>query len=197
MKVDRADFLRSATGPEGYPKEGLPEVAFAGRSNVGKSSLINCLVGRKKLALTSSTPGRTRLINFFKINERFFFVDLPGYGYAKASKKERERWGIIASRYLGNRREICALVAILDIRRDPADLDHMLIKMLEELSIPAIIALTKCDKLSSGELVSRRKSIAGSLGLKQEDLIPFSAKTGEGKEALWKAISNYLGLRKR
>jgi len=188
IKIVKAEFITGATGPESYPDEGLPEIAIAGRSNVGKSSLINRLVNRKNLAKTSVTPGRTRQMNFFLVNDSLLLVDLPGYGYAKVSKDERASWGKMVSRYLTGRKPLKALVAIFDIRRDPSNEDLDLMEMVSDLSIPPIIALTKADKINRGQINRRKSEIAELLDLNPSDLVPFSAETGLGKWELWKAI---------
>lgn len=180
--------MAGATGPESFPDDGLPEVAFAGRSNVGKSSLINRLLNRKSLAKTSATPGRTRQINFFNINDSLLFVDLPGYGYAKVSRSERASWGTMVSRYLTGRKPLKALVAILDIRRDPSVEDLQLLEMVYTLGIPPIIAITKSDKIKTGQMNKHKIEIANFLDMNPSDLIVFSAESGLGKQELWKTI---------
>lgn len=192
IKINKAEFLTGAADAKSIPKPGLSEIAFAGKSNVGKSSLINKLLNRKKLAITSSKPGRTRQINFFNVNDEMIAVDLPGYGYAKVSQMERREWGKLITAYMMKRDPLKAVVAILDVRRDPDELDKSLLKMLNNLSIPPIIVLTKSDKIKTGEKIRRRMEIAKSLGVEKSDLILFSAQTGEGKDELWKAIKNHL-----
>lgn len=187
-KVLKAEFVTSATSPEGYPKLGLPEVAFAGRSNVGKSSLINCLTNRKKLAKTSSTPGKTRQINFFNINDELIFVDLPGYGWAKVSKEEKSAWGEMVSQYLTGRDFLKAVIVILDVRREISSLDLKLYEMLAELGLPSITVLTKVDKVTQSESAIRRNELKKVLDLNAWEIILFSSVTGRGKKELWKAI---------
>jgi len=192
MKIKKAEFIAGAADPESIPPGALPEIAFAGRSNVGKSSLINKLVGRKKLAVTSSSPGRTRQINFFNINDGFMFVDLPGYGYAKVSRSERRKWGTLISEYMRGRDTLRAVVMILDIRRDPGEQELSLLDMLEDLGIPPVIVLTKSDKIKRGQRKARAAGIAETLGAKPDELVIFSSATGEGKEQLWKILKRRL-----
>ncbi len=193
VKITSAEFIKSAVKPDQYPKTGLPEVAFAGRSNVGKSSLINTLLGRKKLAQTSATPGKTRLVNFFSVNGRLCFVDLPGYGYARVSRAERESWGPMVETYLRESARLCLVISILDVRHDPTDQDRGLIEWLRHYGRRHLIVLTKSDKLSRGEALKRRRRIASLLELGEgEAPLLFSAKTGEGKGDIWKAIQQAL-----
>jgi len=167
----------------------LPEIAFAGRSNVGKSSLINTLVKRKRLARTSNTPGRTQEINFFAVNNRFAFIDLPGYGYAKVPEKIRKNWGPMIETYLCDRPTLRLVVLILDIRRDPSNEDRQLFDWLRVYRLPFLIVLTKIDKISRNALAARRRLIGIDLELPPTAKpIAFSARTGEGKELLWREI---------
>lgn len=185
MKIVSAEFVKSAVHERDFPKEKFPEMAFVGRSNVGKSSLINTLIGRKGLAKTSSTPGRTRLVNFFRINHKLTFVDLPGYGYAKVAASLREEWGPMIEGYLEKRDNLKGVVLIMDIRRPPEVEEEMLIEFLSSLEIPVVFALTKVDKLSGNERARQLKLFKKGLdGI----AIPFSATTGEGKDELWSAI---------
>ena len=189
MKVLSAEFVLSATKPAHYPPAVLPEIAFAGRSNVGKSSLINTLVKRKGLARTSNTPGRTQEINFFTVNDRFAFIDLPGYGYAKVPEKIRNNWGPMIETYLSDRETLRLVVLILDIRRDPSPEDRQLIGWLQYYRLPVLIVLTKIDKVSRNQLAERKRLIGERLGLASRmETVPFSAKTGEGKDLLWREI---------
>jgi GTP-binding protein len=189
MKILSAEFVLSAKEPAHYPPALLPEIAFAGRSNVGKSSLINTLLNRKGLARTSNTPGRTQEINFFRVNSRFSFVDLPGYGYAKVPESVRKQWGPMVETYLRVRDTLHLVVLILDIRRDPSEEDLQLIHWLPFYQIPFLIVLTKTDKVSNNEFADRRRRIVEKIGLPPETpLVAFSAKTGAGKEPLWREI---------
>jgi GTP-binding protein len=189
MRVLSAEFVLSAKESAHYPPAVLPEIAFAGRSNVGKSSLINALLNRKKLARTSNTPGRTQEINFFRINDRFGFIDLPGYGYAKVPESIRKRWGPMVETYLRERHTLRLVVLILDVRRDPSLEDLQLIDWMRCYQIPFLIVLTKTDKVSNNEFSDRRRRIVEKIGLPAETpFIAFSAKTGTGKESLWREI---------
>ena len=192
MIIKSAEFVTSATKPSQYPPEGLPEIAFAGRSNVGKSSLINILVNRKRLVKTSSTPGRTQLVNFFDINDHITFVDLPGYGYAKVPTSVRKKWGPMIETYLSGRGTLKGVVVILDIRRTPREEEHNLIDWLEHYSITSILVLTKADKLSKTKQDKQRAVVAGTLAVDPRDLIMFSAKTRRGRDDVWRAIDPLL-----
>jgi GTP-binding protein len=193
MKIYSAEFILSATEPRHYPPAGIPEVAFAGRSNVGKSSLINTLLNRKRLARTSTTPGRTQEINFFRVNDKFFFVDLPGYGYAKVPEAIRKQWGPMVETYLRDRQTLRLVIVILDVRREPSPEDLQLIRWLESYSLNFLVVITKIDKISRNELTARKRLI-GDLGAftVMPAIKPFSAKTGEGKELVWKEIAKVL-----
>ena len=188
MRVTQAEFVTSAARLDQLPPPGLPEVAFAGRSNVGKSSLINTLVMRKGLVKTSSTPGKTRLINFFTINGRYGFVDLPGYGYARGSKAERARWGPLVEGYLKKRPTLKAVVLIMDLRHEPFATDLQMVEWLAHQEISTILVATKADKLARGRQKEHLKRAAETLGVEPEAVIPFSAKTRLGRPELWRAI---------
>jgi GTP-binding protein len=190
MKVRTAEFVLSATKPAHYPPASLPEIAFAGRSNVGKSSLINALLNRKGLARTSVTPGRTQEINFFAVNGRIGFIDLPGYGYAKVPVAIRRSWGPMVETCLRKRTTLRLVVLILDIRRDPSAEDLQMIHWLTFYHLPFLTILTKADKVTRSALAERRRRIGAALGLSAEaTLLAFSAKTGAGKDALWREIN--------
>lgn len=184
LNITSAEFIVSAVRPEQYPQADLPEVAFAGRSNVGKSSLINCLVQRKKLVRTSRTPGRTQLINFFLINESLRFVDLPGYGYAKVPQSLRETWGPMIETYLGDRKSLRGIVHIMDLRHPPTPDDISLWSWLKNRGIAAIPVLTKADKLPKAKWNSLAESASHVLGVPSRDLILFSAETRQGRTEL-------------
>jgi GTP-binding protein len=188
MLIKSAEFVTSAVRPSQFPPPDRPEFAFAGRSNVGKSSLINTLVNRKKLVLTSSTPGKTRLINFFCVNDALMFVDLPGYGYARVPAAERRRWRPMIESYLAGRPNLKAVIVILDARRTPAAEEAQLLEWLAERGIPPILVVTKSDKLSKTAQKKQLLDIAFALGADQEDLLLFSSKSRQGWDALWKAI---------
>jgi GTP-binding protein len=192
MKISKADFVTSAVAPEGYPQEHLPEIAFMGRSNVGKSSLINSLLANRKLARTSGTPGRTQLINFFRVNERFLFVDLPGYGYAKVPQAIRRQWGAMVENYLANRKELVLSILILDSRHAPTAQDLQLESWLEHHGLPFVVVSTKADRLSNNKLRTSLRTTANSLGMDIEAVLPYSSVTGRGSDRIWKAISERI-----
>jgi GTP-binding protein len=192
MIISSAQFVKSAVTPSQYPPADLPEIAFTGRSNVGKSSLINTLVNRKHLVKTSATPGRTRLINFFVLNTAFSFVDLPGFGYAKVPAAVRKSWGPMIETYLSTRKTLKGVVLIMDIRRIPGLQELNFIQWLRYYTIPAILVLTKSDKLSKNKQITQRKAIADALGVPKEEPILFSAKSRMGKDDLWDALERLI-----
>ena len=194
MIIRSAKFVCSAVTPGQYPPDDLPEVAFAGRSNVGKSSLINKILNRKKLVRTSKTPGRTQLLNFFEINELWRFVDLPGYGYAKVPVEIKKRWRPMVESYLTSRVNLRGMVWLLDIRREVSKEDLHLWDWLQAKQVPVIIVVTKADKLSKNKRNKQAASIAKSLGRKAQELIQFSATSGEGKDEIWQALRQLLGV---
>jgi GTP-binding protein len=178
--------------PEQYPPDDLPEVAFAGRSNVGKSSLINKILYRKKLVRTSKTPGRTQLLNFFEINELWRFVDLPGYGYAKVPVEIQKRWRPMVENYLATRVNLRGMVWLLDIRREVSKEDLTLWDWLRSKQLTVVIVITKADKLSKNKRNKQAASIAKSLGMKARELIQFSAISGEGRDEIWQRLLRIL-----
>ena len=188
MKIKSATFITSATKPSQYPPADLPEIAFAGRSNVGKSSLINTLVNRKHLVKTSSTPGRTQLINFFNINDSIGFVDLPGYGYARVPVSVRKKWGPMIETYLSKRETLKGIVVIMDIRRTPGTEESDLLHWLEHFNIDRILVITKADKLSKNKQIKQVNHIIRTLGVAKDEVILFSAKTRLGRDSVWDAI---------
>jgi GTP-binding protein len=188
MLIKSAEFVISAVRPQQYPAEELPEFAFAGRSNVGKSSLINTLVSRRKLVQTSSTPGKTRLINFFRVNDALMFVDLPGYGYARVSQEERLKWRPMIEKYLSSRENLKAVVLILDIRRTPNEEDAQLLNWLARREIAAILVVTKTDKLSKTSQAKQLRIIAEALEIDADELVLFSAKSRQGRDVLWRTL---------
>jgi GTP-binding protein len=188
MKIVSAEFIKSAFDKDHWPPEQLPEIAFLGRSNVGKSSLINSLLSRKGLARTSNTPGRTQSINFFLINEGFYFVDLPGYGYARVSKSMRSDWGQMAEEYLSERESLALCIQLVDARHEPTKLDKQLSEWLTFHKKPHFIAATKADKLSSNQL---HKTIAAiENDLPESRLIAYSSVNGKGRDAIWEVINS-------
>ena len=192
MKILAADFVKSAVLPSQYPSGSLPEVAFAGRSNVGKSSLINTLTQRKGLARISNAPGCTQLINFFTVNDRLSLVDLPGYGFARVPEAVKKNWGPMVETYLKERQALRLVVLVLDVRRNPGEHDLSLFKWFESYRIPCLIALTKTDKLSKQQVMNRRRVIMNHLTEQAASAICFSARTGAGKEELWQEIEKYI-----
>ena len=192
MIIRSAKFVCSAVTPGQYPPDDLPEVAFAGRSNVGKSSLINKILNRKKLVRTSKTPGRTQLLNFFEINELWRFVDLPGYGYAKVPVEVQKRWRPMVENYLATRVNLRGMVWLLDIRREVSKEDLHLWDWLQAMQVPVIIVVTKADKLSKNKRNKQAASIAKSLGRTAQELIQFSATSGEGKDEIWQELIRLL-----
>ena len=191
MKILSAEWLATAAGPEGFPAPSAPEVAFLGRSNVGKSSLLNALVRRKKLARTSSAPGKTRLIHFFRIERgggETHFVDLPGYGYAKVSKAERRGWQGLIESYLEGRPTLRAAVLLQDLRRDFSDDETLLIDWLQERGIVVLLAITKIDKLKPMRRAARLRALKGEIDLPAANVIATSAETHIGLDELWKMI---------
>lgn len=194
MIIRSAKFVCSAVTPGHYPPDDLPEVAFAGRSNVGKSSLINKILNRKKLVRTSKTPGRTQLLNFFEINELWRFVDLPGYGYAKVPAEVQKRWRPMVESYLTTRVNLRGMVWLLDIRREVSKEDLTLWDWLQAKQVTVIIVITKADKLSKNKRNKQAASIAKSLGRNAQELIQFSATSGEGKDEIWQALRQLLGV---
>ncbi len=192
MIIKQATFVKSATNPGNYPEGGLAEVAFAGRSNVGKSSLINVLVNRRGLVRTSATPGRTQLLNFFDINGRFYLVDLPGFGFAKVPVALKKQWGPMVRTYLEKRGSLKALVLLFDIRRVPRQEEIQLLDWLEEFEIPTIPVITKVDKVVRSRRETQIRPILEVTGLPRDAFTLFSAVTREGREEIWLRIEAAL-----
>lgn len=193
MKVNKSDITISAVAPKQYPPEGLPEIALAGRSNVGKSSFINKMINRKSLARTSSKPGKTQTLNFYLINEFFHFVDVPGYGYAKVSKTEREAWGRMIETYFTERENLRAAVLLVDIRHQPTGDDVKMYGFLKYHNIPVIVVATKLDKIKKAQVGKHVKRVKDTLNLEVGDVVvPFSSETAQGKDEAWRAIEGFL-----
>jgi len=193
MKINSSEFLLSAVKPSQFPPDDVPEIAFAGRSNVGKSSLLNLLTGRKSLAKVSSTPGKTRTINFFLINGEFRIVDLPGYGYAKTSRSESEKWGKMMEDYLEGRHNLIKVVQLVDCRHEPSAQDIQMYEYLRYYDLAGVVVATKTDKLSRNELNRNLKLIEKTLELTDEDvIIPVSALKRSGTEELLSCMEALL-----
>jgi GTP-binding protein len=198
MKIRSVEFIKSAVSSEHYPNEVYPEIALVGRSNVGKSSLINTLVARKKLAKTSSTPGKTRTINFYKLDcivgdgrlRSFYLVDLPGYGYAKVPRSERRSWREFIGDYFENSKGLAAMAVLLDARRDPTETESNIYGWAADMELPVVTVFTKSDKLSNNKMTSRRASIKKKLNL--GEVVLFSALNGKGKTELLKVMEELL-----
>ncbi len=200
MKILDARLLTTAAAPTGFPREGIAEVAFLGRSNVGKSSLLNALVGRKALARTSSTPGKTRLANFFLVERdltaraarRVVFVDLPGYGWAKVAKTERAAWQKLIEAYLDGRAPLRLAILLHDLRREPSDDERDLLAWLTERAVPTLVVITKSDKLAPMRRAERVKQLVKAYGLPPEAILATSAEKKDGIDAVWRAIDTHL-----
>jgi GTP-binding protein len=193
LVIRSLEFIGGMASVGGWrPHAGLPEIAFAGRSNVGKSSLLNRLIHRKKFARVSNTPGRTREVNFFKVNDAFVLVDLPGYGYARISKERRAEWKPLIEGYLRSSDQLRGIVHLLDTRHDPTDDDRQMLDFLGDLGVPTVVVLTKIDKLRPAERKRRVTEISATLGLDEEQVITFSAVSGEGRNELAEAMNSLL-----
>ncbi len=196
MRVQSARFVISAAQPHQFPKDGRPEIAFAGRSNAGKSTLLNTLLKKPGLAKTSKTPGKTQLINFFDLNGKFYFVDLPGYGYAKVAKTIKRRWQTLITRYVAEREPLFLTVLLVDARHTPTKQDHEMIDLLAEAEIPALIVATKIDKVKSSQRQQALARIRKELELDEDAIIVGSSSISkDGLRELWAAIDECLGLR--
>jgi GTP-binding protein len=190
LVIRSLEFLGGQAQPGGWrPETALPEVAFAGRSNVGKSSLLNTLVRRKTFARVSGTPGKTREINYFEINRRFLLVDLPGYGYARVSKERRAEWRPLIESYIRGTPQLRGVVQLLDVRHDPTVEDQQMFEFLADVGTPTLVAATKIDKLTRAQAAERIRAITSIVGLEEEQVIPFSSVTGVGRDELAEAIA--------
>lgn len=199
MKITSARFIASLSDVKQLPTDGLPEIALVGRSNVGKSSLINKLCGRKNLAFTSSTPGKTQTLNYFLINESFYIVDLPGYGYARVPEHVKAGWSKLVENYLANREQVKLVLHIVDARHEPTELDKMMAGWLDYFKIPYVIVITKIDKIARSKIARQVDMIKNAFGkLKYcQDFITFSAITGVGKNELLSIIEKYVSTGKQ
>jgi len=194
LVIRRLEFLGGMAAVDGWrPEPRLPEIAFAGRSNVGKSSLINRLLRRKKFARVSNTPGRTREINFFEVNGEFILADLPGYGYARVSKERKAAWRPLIEGYLRGSPTLRGVVHLLDARRVPSDDDLLMLDFLAQIGTPTIVVATKIDKLPRAEQAMRVEQLAREAGVELEQVIPFSAVSGDGRDELAEAIASLIG----
>ena len=193
MKVVATEFTRATQTPGDFPKDPLPQIAFAGRSNVGKSSLINCLLRQKNIARTSSHPGKTRTINFFLINRKFYFVDLPGYGYAKVSQTERQQWKGLIESYLLNNPRLRGLVHLIDSRHGATENDEEMLAFALQAGLTVLVAATKFDQLNQSEKAKQQAQIQRQLApFSLSEYIPFSAKTGLGRIDVWKWLEDRI-----
>lgn len=192
VKIQSAQFITSAPSIKEAPVWALPEIALVGRSNVGKSSFINAVLGRKNLAKTSNTPGKTRLLNFYEINQQFAFVDLPGYGYAKVSKTMQMQWQKHFQVYLQKRQNLVLVIQLIDARHEPQTSDQQMLSWLQERDIPVIVVLTKMDKIPRSDLSKQVQQAAKHLKLHPDQIFTFSAETGWGKDAFGSFLSEYL-----
>lgn len=194
MKIVSSDFIISAVKKEQYPVNGLPEIAFAGRSNVGKSSLINTLINRKNLARTSGRPGKTQTLNFYLINEQFHLVDLPGYGFAKVTKEIKQQWSEFIEEYLTSRPNLAGIIQLVDLRHPPSEEDMIMFEWVKHLGIPSLLVATKADKISKGQHLKHKKIIREKLLINNEDITLFSAETRQGREEILAWISERTGI---
>lgn len=193
--IRKSEYAASAVKYEQYPGDGLPEIAMAGRSNVGKSSLINKFLGRRNLARTGNTPGKTQTLNFYRVNDAWFFVDLPGYGYAKVAKTLNAQWGPMMENYLKKREVLRAVIQIVDIRHAPSAEDIEMQQWLRTMEVPTMVVATKADKIARGQWPKHLKVIAKALDIPDVSLIlPFSAESGVGVKELNEAVEEILGL---
>ena len=197
MKINKAELEKVAVLEKQYPLANLPEFAFAGRSNVGKSSFINAMLNRKNLARTSSTPGKTRTINFYKVNDDLRLVDLPGYGYAKVAKKEKEKWAGIINRYLENRENLLETILLVDIRHEPTDLDKQMYDYILHSGFSGIVIATKKDKIKKSQVDKHISVIAKKLGVEhRENIIPFSSSEKDEVKDMWFIFEDMMNFHK-
>jgi GTP-binding protein len=195
MQVRSVAFHRAAYSPADFVRDGRPQFAFVGRSNVGKSTLINTLLNRKGVARVSSTPGKTQAVQYYIVNERIHLVDLPGYGYAKVSKTTRAEWAQLMEGFFAEAQSLGALFLLLDSRREPTDEDAMMLDLARSAGVGVVIVMTKADKLSGNELAKSRRAIANGLAIDPGALIPFSSITRQGVDGVWKIIDGNMNTR--
>ncbi len=193
MNLNKARYELTAVKPDQYPEGSMPEVALVGRSNVGKSTIINTLLNRKNLARVSSEPGKTRGLNFYNIDEVLYFVDLPGYGYAKVSKDKKGSWAGIIETYLNTRRQLKMVIMLVDIRHAPSEDDRLMYAWIVEHGLPHVVVATKADKITRSQVQGKVQDIRKVLGIGTEiEVIPYSSETKQGREAVWSAVNASL-----
>ena len=192
MNVQNVALKVVAGSVKQFPEDTLPEIAFVGKSNVGKSSLINSLLGRKSLARTSSAPGKTRTINWYEVDEQLFFVDLPGYGYAKVSKAEQLKWGKVIETYLHKRESLKLVLLLVDVRHAPGEGDQMMMQWLQHYDVPTLVVATKSDKIKRSQYDKQKKIIREVLGISKDDLLLYSSETKAGRDEVWQRILNMI-----
>ncbi len=195
MQVRSVEFHRAAYSPADFVRDGRPQFAFVGRSNVGKSTLINTLLNRKGVARVSSTPGKTQAVQYYIVNEKIHLVDLPGYGYAKVSKTTRDEWAQLMEGFFAEAQSLGALFLLLDSRREPTDEDAMMLELARSAGVGVVIVMTKSDKLSGNEVAKSRRAIATALEIDPDALIPFSSINRRGVDAVWKIIDGNMNVR--
>ncbi|MBW1605459.1 ribosome biogenesis GTP-binding protein YihA/YsxC [Lactobacillus sp. Sy-1] len=192
MDVHNVNLLISAVSPSQYPKTGYPEIALVGRSNVGKSSLTNTLINRKNYAHTSNQPGKTQTLNFYEVEDALYFVDVPGYGYARVSKAEREKWGTMIETYLTQRPQLKGVILLVDGRHDLTQDDRQMAEWLDYFDVPRLVVATKMDKIAGGKWNKQASMIHKAIQVDDDDLVMFSAKTKRGKDQVWEWIENQI-----
>ena len=193
MNISKVEFITSAVTQSQYPTNDLPEIVLSGRSNVGKSSFINSVLNRKKAAYISSRPGKTQTLNFFNINDQFYFVDVPGYGYARVSKKERETFGAMIEEYLVYRKQLAMVVLLIDFRHDPTEDDILMYEYLKTYQIPVLVVGTKLDKVPKTKRIRHERAIKQKLNMDDKDIfIAYSSETHENKDFVWGIIKQYI-----
>jgi len=195
VKITEAELIAMAAQPDQFPRDGLPEIALAGRSNVGKSSFINRMLGRRRLAYTSSRPGKTQTLNFYRINRQFYFVDLPGYGFAQVAKRQQAAWGPLIEGYFKHRPSLALVIQLVDIRHKPTAQDRQMWEYLQWHQLPTLLVATKADKIARGHWQKHLGIIRKELALTTHPVYPFSAQDGTGKDAIWAAIREHLATR--
>lgn len=192
MNVQNCALKTVAGSIKQFPEESLPEIAFVGKSNVGKSSLINSLLGRRGLARTSSAPGKTRTINWYEIDSQLYFVDLPGYGYAKVSKTEQQKWGKVIEHYLHTRKALKLVLLLVDVRHEPGEGDRLMMDWLRYYQVPVLVVATKSDKIKRSQYDRQKKLLREALEIGEQDLLLYSSETKAGREELWQRIGHWL-----